>query len=71
MSKKFNLEINDFGRINKADIEINKINVIGGVNSSGKSTASKLLYCFLKSKSINRKDYIFEEILPKINEFIN
>ena len=44
--EKFILEINDFGRINKANVEINKINVVGGVNASGKSTASKLLYSF-------------------------
>ena len=45
-----NLEINDFGIINHANIEINKITIVGGVNDSGKSTACKLLYCFLKSK---------------------
>ena len=71
MKNKWNLEIDGFGLINNAKIEINKINVVGGVNSSGKSTASKLLYCFLKSMSLNRKDYIFEDILPKINQFIN
>lgn len=49
MSGRVNLEIMDFGVINKADISINKINVVGGINSSGKSTASKLLYCYLKS----------------------
>ena len=43
------LKINDVGVINNAEIDINKINVVGGVNSSGKTTASKLLYCFLKS----------------------
>ena len=44
------LEINDFGQINYAKINIKKINVVGGVNSSGKSTVSKILYCYLKSE---------------------
>lgn len=71
MSQKFNLGINDVGMINEANIEINKINVVGGVNASGKSTASKFLYCFLKAMSLNRKDYALATILPTINKFIN
>lgn len=71
MNDKFNLEITDFGIINKANIGINKINVIGGVNSSGKSTASKLLYCLLKANSIDIKDFILASSLPRINKFIN
>lgn len=43
------IEIKDIGVINTANININKINVVGGVNSSGKTTVSKLLYCYLKS----------------------
>lgn len=71
MLQGFNLDIEGFGIINEAHIEIGKINVVGGVNSSGKSTASKLLYCFLKSMSLNRKDYLLAAILPTINKFIN
>lgn len=52
-----NLNINNFGPINKAKIELNKLNVIAGVNGSGKTTSSKLLYCFLTSNS-NEKDYL-------------
>lgn len=43
------IEIKDIGVINEADIDISKINVVGGINSSGKTTVSKLLYCYLKS----------------------
>lgn len=49
------LTINDFGPINHADIEINKINVIAGKNSTGKSTASKLLYCFIRADDSERQ----------------
>lgn len=45
-----NLEINNFRQINKAKINIKKINVVGGVNSSGKSTVSKIVYSYLKSE---------------------
>lgn len=51
MENKINIKINDFGPINKADIDLNKINVGGGNNATGKSTTSKLLYCFLKSNN--------------------
>lgn len=44
------LKLNDIRSIRSADIDISKINVVGGVNSSGKSTVSKLLYCYLKSE---------------------
>lgn len=46
----YNLKVSDCGQINEAMIDIACINVVGGVNSSGKSTISKLLYCHLKSE---------------------
>lgn len=45
------MDINNFGPINNARIELKKLNVIAGINGSGKSTSSKLLYCFLTSNS--------------------
>lgn len=48
--KMDNLKISNFEQINKADINLKKINVVGGVNASGKSTISKILYCYLKSE---------------------
>lgn len=68
---ELNLEIRDIGVINTAKININKINVVGGVNSSGKTTVSKLLYCYLKNpsdellenegfKNISRQNITFE-----------
>ncbi len=70
MSEKYNLKIHDFGKINEANIEINKINVVGGVNASGKSTASKLLYCFIKANSCNRQNYVLPKVIPDLNRLI-
>lgn len=52
-----NLTISDFEPINNANIELKKLNVIAGVNGSGKTTSSKLLYCVLTSLS-NEKEYL-------------
>ena len=62
------LTVNDFGPINHAEIKINKINVIAGKNSTGKSTASKLLYCFLRSNASDRQVYALESIRDEIYE---
>lgn len=70
MNKNLNLEIKNFGLINEANIELNKINVIGGINSSGKSTASKLLYCLLKANSTKRKEYLSHKIISNIIKLI-
>lgn len=65
------MEITDFGRIRNAQIEMNRINVVGGVNASGKSTASKLLYSFLKANSQDRDNYILSKIIPDLNYIIS
>lgn len=45
------LEIQNFGPIKQAEIDIGKITVIAGPNASGKTISSKLLYCLLASVS--------------------
>ena len=62
------MEINDFMSINEANIEINKINVVGGVNGSGKSTVSRIFYSFLKANSIHRKDFILNSVIDRANK---
>ena len=48
---KITLKIENFGLIRKANIDLKNLNVIAGVNGSGKTTSSKLLYCFLVANS--------------------
>lgn len=70
MNDEINLKIKDFGPINEADIDIGKITVIGGSNATGKSTASKLLYCYLRANSENREDFALKQLERKIDRFI-
>lgn len=70
MFSDFNFNINYIGPINEANIQIGKVNVIGGLNSTGKSTASKLLYCFLKGNVKDRKNFAFNLISRSIRNVI-
>ena len=54
--------IRNFGPVDEADLDIGKINIIGGHNATGKSTVSKLLYCFLKASCDKRPDFAFESV---------
>ena len=63
------LEIYNVGPISHAQINIGKINIIGGKNSTGKSTSSKLLYCFLRANSSYNEDLIVEGIKPRLFRF--
>lgn len=65
------LELNNFGPISNAKIDINKINIIGGKNATGKSTASKILYCFLKSTSFNRQEMTIDNLKDMVSSFEN
>lgn len=67
---KLNLEVNGFGSVNEANINLNKINIVGGVNSSGKSTVSRILYSFLKTSILTNEKYIKKTIINEINSLI-
>lgn len=66
MEEIMNLQIKNFGPIEEADIDIGKINIIGGHNATGKSSASKLLYCFLKASCNKRQDFAYESLSSSI-----
>lgn len=61
------LELKDVEPIVSANLDINKINIIGGKNSTGKSTASKLLYCFLKINCSDRDKLVKSAIIKSLN----
>ena len=70
MINDLNLEIKNFGPIHEANIEINKINVVGGINSSGKSTVGRLLYCFLKSNYLSQEDNVKAVVNDELNIYV-
>ena len=71
MQNQINFEINNFGPIVSAEFRLKKLNVIAGVNGSGKSISAKLLYCFLTSNS-DYADYLANRsIQDDVNLIIN
>ena len=69
MINDLKIEFKDVGPIANANLEINRINIVGGQNSTGKSTASKLLYCFLKANSSNRDKLVAPSLLEALDDF--
>ena len=69
MAFDLTLEIENVGPISQAKIDIGKINIIGGKNSTGKSTSSKLLYCFLRANYDHNEDLIVRAISPRLRRF--
>ena len=68
MSDEMTLLLNDFGPIIESKIDISKITVIGGENATGKSTTSKILYCFLRANSARRQEITYDRIIKLIKE---
>lgn len=62
MVDSMKLHLENMGPINEANINISDITIVGGHNSTGKSTLSKLLYSFLRSNSLNRQEIACDSI---------
>lgn len=71
MSNKLELEIHKFGPIDFSKIKISKINVVGGINGSGKSFVAKLIYSFLIGLSNEGKLISNNAIKSLFNDYIN
>ncbi len=69
MESEINFKIKNVGPVANANIDIGKINVVGGKNSTGKSTSSKILYCFLRANSSNRQDLAIGSLFSEIRRF--
>ena len=61
-----NIEINNFGIIKNADINIAPLNIFIGSNSSGKSFAARLIHCF----NCNDVPNIDEELFAYLKDFL-
>ena len=64
------LEIENLGLINKAKLEIGKINVIVGKNSTGKSTSSKFLFSLLTAASSEGTQLANNDIYSRLLNFV-
>lgn len=69
MDSNLNLTINNSDLIKDVNIDIGKINVVGGINGSGKTTVAKILYCFLKTLSEKGNRYLHKEFVKEVNYF--
>ena len=70
MDAEMLLEIENLGLINKANLEIGKINVIVGKNSTGKSTSSKFLFSLLTAASSEGTQLANDDIRSKLLNFL-
>ena len=67
LNDDLSFHLKNVGPINEANIELGKINVIGGGNGTGKSITSKLLYCFLRSTSSKRQEFSHDSLIHEID----
>lgn len=70
MNKLLELKIKDFRAVKQADIQINGITVVAGVNGCGKSTLSKFLYYALKNSN-SFEDLVLQYVNSQLQPYIN
>lgn len=56
------IELENVGKINKAQIRLDGITVIAGENSTGKSTVGKMLFCVFKAFYRMEEHIQFEKV---------
>lgn len=70
MLSKLNLTLENIGPVEKADMDLAQINIVGGHNSTGKSTVTKFLYAILRANSAKNKDLAYNSIMNKIADLV-
>ena len=70
MQNEFKLNIENFGPINEAKLDINNLNVVGGVNASGKSFSARLLFCIVTALSNEGKRINNQSVKNLFKDFI-
>ncbi len=70
MAAEMLFEIENLGLINKAILEIGKINVLVGKNNTGKSISSKFLFSLLTAVSSEGTQLANDDILSKLLNFV-
>lgn len=67
---KYRLHLKNFRAIEEADITLDGITVVAGINACGKSTISRLFYKTFWS-AINFESIVFESVLKKYDKIAN
>lgn len=70
MNKTLNFKLDNYHAVGHADININGITVIAGINSCGKSTISRILSYYLTSMSQFEYHNSYK-LINKINIFLS
>ena len=72
MQNQFKFNIKKFGPINEANLDLNNLTIVGGVNASGKSFSSRLLFCIITALSNEGKKIdndaikdLFEDLIKR------
>ena len=67
----FGLEIENFRSFKKININFEKVNILIGENSSGKSSLIKFILLLSRSVNLYDKNFIFSNELGKFNDFVH
>ena len=65
------LQLENIGMIEEANVEINGLTVIAGENDTGKSTLSKILYCFIEAINLSQYNEIRQKHSSKLCDTFN